>query len=261
MKKLSKTKKYSKYLIIAILLTLLYQYYHFTKIYNLKVKNSAYFNQSKSIVDLNEVIQIHSKCLCQKEIVYIQRKDENTYKIQVENGAHDEYILQYELDKKMFETSIITCDLYNALRRGPSQRILSYSFPDEKELTKSEKNHIKSIIEVSKNVLPKWTIRVYHRNTISQSAACELQCFKKYNAPFDNIDFCDINKLPFNFHEYYNLNHTLQFFRDWLALADDFVDATVGRDLYADLTSNELYEINKWMNSKTLFQVYSNQLV
>jgi hypothetical protein len=123
--------------------------------------------------------------------------------------------------------------------------------------TKYEKDHIKSIIEVTKNVLPKWTLRVYHRNAISQSAACEMQCFKKYNTLFDNIDFCDINKLAFSFHEYDNLNHTLEFFRDWLALADDFVDITVGRDLYADLTSKELYEINKWMNSKTLFQVHS----
>lgn len=258
MKRFYKSRKYTKYVIVAILLTLLYHYYHFSKIYDLKVKHSPYFNQSKSISDSNEVIQIHSKCLCQKETVYIRRKDEHTYKIQVESGAHDEYTLQYELDRKFFESSIITCDLYNALRRGPNQQILSYSFPDENELTKNEKINIKSIIEVSKNLLPKWTIRVYHRNKISQSAACELQCFKKHKKLFDNIEFCDINQLAFNFHEYYNLNHTLQFFRDWLVLADDFVDATIGRDLYADLTSNELYEINKWMNSKTLFQVYSN---
>lgn len=86
------------------------------------LKDTKRYTQSS-----NQTLILHSKCLCQTEIIYVNKlASDNVYNIHV-TDIKNEYFYAYNLSINSFELLVTTCDLYNVLRRGPNQKILSYS--------------------------------------------------------------------------------------------------------------------------------------
>ena len=90
-----------------------------------------------------------------------------------------------------------TCGLYNALRRGYHKRIIGFSLYGRKKVYYM---FVKEIALSIKKLYPQWTIRIYHDGSIDQAKICELECLKEFandtGEYVDNVDFCDVNKLP-----------------------------------------------------------------
>lgn len=98
-----------------------------------------------------------SKCSCRlNEKIDINEKDE-TYIFNVVKGKTT--IKNYTIPKKEFLQASITCDPEKALRRGPHQKVISYSiFGDDRIYYR----YLDRIIENAKRLYPGWVIRIYH---------------------------------------------------------------------------------------------------
>ena len=173
--------------------------------------------------------ELKSKCNCRTEKVFI-----------------------YEYNEDYENTN---CDLFNVIRRGYGQKIVSYSLYGTNQLYYKE---LKYLSELVAKYYPTWTIRIYYDHTINSSVICEYECLKdeKTDDYVDNIDFCNINKIPFG-----NLKRTwdAKFMHSmkwrFLPIGDPFVDMFMSRDLDAWILDREVEAVKVWFNSSALFHV------
>ena len=242
-------KKKFKIIAIVLILLLCFYVYNHLYFYLYEVEQSVLINQLNTFE--NSELLLHSKCLCQKDLIYIRKHDSN-YKIIVENQEKSTFY-SYEMDKHEFESSIFTCNLYNVLRRGPNQKVISYTYQNEDEFL----THFDYRANFAYFHYPNWTIRVYHDNSIPQSVVCEKQCLKyKKNKLYDNIDFCNVEEMPFNLVNKWNGAYMLASSWRWLPISDDFVDIFISK--YIDLClhdEDDVKSVNKWIRSNSLFNV------
>jgi hypothetical protein len=144
------------------------------------------------------------------------------------------------------------CDLYKVLRRGNGQKVLSYSLYGSDPLYYS---HIKEISKQVTKYYPGWTIRIYYDKSVNQSIICEYECLKdevtgNYT---DNIDFCNINQIPFgNPIETWDAQYMHSMKWRFLPVGDPFVDMFMSRDLDSWIVEREVSAVNEWINSNTL---------
>lgn len=208
------------------------------------------FHTQKLNLSFNQLV-LHSKCYCQKDIIKIQREPSH-YKISIQNRNRTRY-LSYEIEKSKFESLVVTCDLYNVLLRGPNQNVISYSLVKETRdiFFDNLKNTLKFVRENFKN----WIVRVYHDSSLAKSTICEQQCLTDENQiPFKNIDFCNVNEIPYNLVNGWNAGYMVPLTWRWLPLGDHFVDTFLSRNTDSCLNTREVAAVNDWMtNSNSLF--------
>ena len=144
-----------------------------------------------------------SVCNCHKEIIYLD-KTSSSYQISFTNRAEfnktqpKEKIFQYEIPVDQFEASTFLCDMYHVLRRGPNSKVISYSLYGKNRFYY---DLIFSLAELAKKLYPDWTVRIHYDNSIDKSIICEIECLKQksnINLFLDNVDFCNIEKLPYD---------------------------------------------------------------
>lgn len=106
----------------------------------------------------------------------------------------------YILDKEAFEKSILTCDLYNSLRRGPNLKIVSYALTINSNSSKQTLDDIRGLMKQFKQLYPDWFVRFYYDNTVDMDFVCEMEClqYDTSNVLKDFVDFCNVQSLPYD---------------------------------------------------------------
>ena len=199
--------------------------------------------------------RLKSKCRCRPNI-FIKKIENNKYFINkkyyieayFENNFHNPDYADYQ---NYLENYKYTCNMYNVLRRGPSQRVISFS------IFGSNANNYKPLLvlaEAIKKYYPGWIIRVYHDSNISQSVACEYECKE------DIIDFCNVEQMPIVHHNKlsnYKASYSHAMMWRWYPLGDDFVDYFMSRDSDSIVIEREKDSVDVWLYNKidTLFHI------
>lgn len=217
------------------------------------VYNIKFFKLSQENRAISGIL-LRSDCECRKETILVNKFGE-TYEIRVQNILNSKQIEKtYNIKKKELESYTFTCDLFSTFRRGLNQKVLSVSLFGKERLYY---DYLNSIIESAKRLYPGWTIRVYHDESIDKSIICEKQCFRdKNDSLFDNIDFCNINQIPYNdLTSTWNGDYMLPMTWRWLPLGDDFVDYFISRDTDSCLLDREVAAVNEWLESNNIFHI------
>jgi hypothetical protein len=130
------------------------------------------------------------KCDCHKYSI-LSKLDEQTNKYQISKIFNDSTKTElYEISKEILESSLFTCDKFHSLKRGPSQKIISYSLYGKNE--KFYKN-IEEIIESSSKHFPDWVIRIYYDSSIHKQTICQFECHENANK-LNVVDFCNVEE-------------------------------------------------------------------
>jgi hypothetical protein len=194
---------------------------------------------------------LYSKCLCHKEFVVIEEQTDS-YHITLED-INGQYNIDYSLNKKFMESSILTCDLYKELRRGPNQKVLSFYMNNYDEFFKFSHKFTK-LVRILKENLPDWTLRVYYGANLRQQNICNFECMKYTNKTlYNNIDFCDVNRIHLGIDNFWNGSQVGEKFWRFFPIGDDFVDAFITRSVDSCVFRDEITTINQWINSEELF--------
>ena len=113
-------------------------------------------------------------------------------------------------------------------------------------------------------------MRIHHDNSIDQSLKCELECLKDKNGNLlDNVDFCDIEKVPGHQNSHFNYTKWAEILQGnnpevetawsatyinsmkwrWLPINDPFVDAFMSRDADSLIIQREVDSVKVWLES------------
>lgn len=232
---MKRTKIYFKYFIILNFLLL-------ASICVFKLYEST-SQENKSIYG----ILLKSDCKCRKELISVNKNDENNYLIGIGDRT------SYSIKTKDFNSLSLTCDLYSSLRRGPNQKVISFSLFGKDRFYY---DFINMNIKIAKKLYPDWTMRVYHDDTIDKDIICEKQCLSdEKNNVYDNIDFCNINQIPHDLVNIWSADYMLPMTWRWLPLGDDFVDVFISRDTDSCILDREVIAVKEWIESTTLFHI------
>jgi hypothetical protein len=177
-------------------------------------------SESRDFRNAPKFLEYNSKCKCrQNESIYLSQHDDY-YKvtlISTNEITHHRVLFEYNIDKTKFEASILTCDMYNSLRRGPHLKVLAYSLYGKKQ---SYYNFINELARLIKNYYPNWIMRIYYDRSIDMSIICEIECLmydekskaeessgNKVPLFLDNVDFCDIENIPYDTSKWWNASY------------------------------------------------------
>ena len=160
------------------------------------------------------------------------------------------------------EEAVQTSSCRSAVKRGPSQKVVSFSLFREKLIQDEERKTVNNtrllqfIQGVAENAAllpifyPNWTMRVYHnfdRESVRANGFCDIRC--RHN----HIDFCDVTELS---EEDFGLPSTLdgEVWR-FLPVLDDNVDVFVSRDLDSRFSEREATAVQQWLRSNKTFHI------
>jgi hypothetical protein len=204
-------------------------------------------------IDGSQVFESSHKCNCRSEKIYLNKKSHDTFEVIATTDERTK--LLYTLTDSQYENlRYVNCDLFNVLRRGPSQKVIGYS------LYGSNRYYYESIANISKlnyNMYPGWVMRVHHDDTVDKSIICELECLKNENGVYaDNIDFCQVTEIPFGASiNQWNAAYMHAMSWRWLPLGDRFVDYFMSRDTDAWPNQREHISVKLWLQSNNLFHI------
>ena len=113
--------------------------------------------------------------------------------------------------------------------------------------------YLKDIVKNAKKLYPDWVVRIYHDNSLSTKEICDLECFQSGSTFYDNVDFCNIDRLGLNFR--IDLQSMIRTFWRWLPVGDQFVDVVLSRDTDSCLIQREFDAVDEWLKSNKLFHI------
>ncbi|CAF1110485.1 unnamed protein product, partial [Brachionus calyciflorus] len=171
------------------------------------------------------------ECTCHKNLQLVKKT--KLYSVKYEDKSYD-----FNPDNINF-----TCDVYRSLKRGPGQKIISYSLygdhPRYFEL-------IPELVKRIKQFYPGYIMRIYYDNSINKSIICDYEC------RFANMDFCNIHKIPVSIDDLklvknYNVMHSMMW--RFLSIGDSFVDLFMSRDTDSLIHQREYDAVKEWIES------------
>jgi hypothetical protein len=206
-----------------------------------------------------------SKCECTKHnqiIIFKNSAFDYYFHVNLTNKLNGLSQHLYRLSNKEIKNFKITCDPYKVLRRGKSQKVISYSLYGKNPIYY---NKLRKLTQSIKEKYPEWIIRIYYDHSINQSIICEIECQKNqksiYSSYIDNIDFCNAEKISLNLKDYYfyqykeaqrisiNLSYIHSMKWRWLPIGDDFVDVFSSRDTDSYILQREIDSVKVWLES------------
>ena len=259
--KLRKYESTLKRLIILILLLLLVYYResiylsYYSRYY--LDTDSVYKSKLRNFDGRN--FKYNSLCNCRRDTIYLEKTD-TEYLVSTSYGKSNENdtsikFLKYKIPTQKFENSIFLCDMFNVLRRGLNLKVLSYSLYGQNRFYY---DNIFEIARLAKKHYPDWIVRIYYDESIDKSIICEIECLKyknNFNLFLDNVDFCNVEKLPYDTSKLWNANYMHGMTWRWLPIGDSFVDYVGSRDTDAWISQRELDSVHVWMNSSNVFHI------
>jgi hypothetical protein len=167
----------------------------------------------------SNVLQLKSQCECRKdETIYLLKEHlDKSYVVKsvlTTNKSTETYstmeTILYQISQDRLQSSILTCDWYNSLRRGPNLKVISYSLYGRNRFYY---NFIRDLVKIAKKLYPGWIVRIHYDSSIDESIICEIECLKHLNEVtqkeeyLDNTDFCNIEKLPYDMKSTWNVSY------------------------------------------------------
>jgi hypothetical protein len=156
--KLNKSLK--KSILFFLLFGLLILFLELNTLNNLKLRSSIYkyFSNIFSPVNNYYTISLKSNCGCRQNLII--KVYENFTSINLENVNQNSTHL-YDIRSSELSNLNFTCDLYNSLRRGKSQKVIGYSLYNK---NKFYYNKLKEISLQLKRVYPPgWIMKGYFK--------------------------------------------------------------------------------------------------
>jgi len=191
-------------------------------------------------------------CNCKHDYVELV-KQHDRYIVRLINT--DKYLINYayNISLKHAKELNFTCDMYNVLKRGKNQKVISYS------LFGTGRNYYDKLKKLTKQVkkfFPDWNIRVYYDNSIDKSIICEVECEKdELGKLLDNTDFCYVNKINLKLNSSEKSSILNGGYLDgtkwrWFPLGDSFVDVFSSRDIDSYVIQREFDSVSAWLKSE-----------
>lgn len=180
-------------------------------------------------------IDIYLSCECQKDIKIKVIKLDKIYEIISGNK-------QYTLDS----SPSLTCELGKSLKRGPNQKIISYSLYGKNF---RYYNLLENIIIKSKQFYPDHILRIYHDDSINKSIICKNECLNNH------VEFCNIHQTPLSLidtKKVLDLKYVHSMMWRFLPIGDSFVDSFMSRDLDSLLLQREVDSVQEWLKSENI---------
>jgi hypothetical protein len=153
---------------------LTHQYYTFFtyEINASSLKSILYNGEQRDFQTASQQIILYPKCLCQKEYIIVDHlpPPDDLYKITIKTLDQTRHY-SYNISTNVYENLLLTCDLYNSLRRGPNQRVISYTIDHEGRDHLSNENLLtyRVISSNAKIFYPNWLVRVYAGDKTDQA--------------------------------------------------------------------------------------------
>lgn len=198
-----------------------------------------YFRAHANRQKVDESLVLFSKCYCQRELVYVNKKDAWSGQVEIVIRDQNENLIgSYSMNES--DVSSLSCDLYRSLRRGPRQRVIGVIYSATNQID------LRSMLESASRLFPGWIVRVYYerQDVADPGVVCVQECRRETN----NVDFCDVNELPLNFESKWNAaKRLMKTSWRWLPLGDRLVDVFLSRDLNACFSQREISAINEWL--------------
>ena len=175
--------------------------------------------------------KIFPKCSCHQDLFILKKSDRS-------------YIIK--IGKKIYETnskSNLTCELYKSLKRGPYQKIVSYSLYGKNIFYYKL---IMNLTRIIREFYPDHVMRIYHDNSIDQSIICKIECSN------DHVEFCSIHSVPNSIQNRQNvldMNYIHSMMWRFLPIGDTFVDYFMSRDLDSLILKREFDSVREWLSS------------
>ena len=213
------------------------------------------------------IIKSRSNCECRKDQNVVIHKYKDHSVIHYSNNATGKLTYLYNISNKDLFDSVFTCDLYNSLRRGKSQKVISYSLYNKYNAFYYEKIKVNTI--QMKIIYPGWKMRVYHDNTIDSSIVCEIECQKDESGAYlDVADFCNINNIELKVEfldelsskSILNGSYIHAMVWRWFPLGDNFVDVFSSRDTDSYLLQREADSVNVWLESNKVGHIMRGKI-
>lgn len=140
----------------------------------------------------------------------------------------------------------LTCDVYNSLKRGPGQKVISIVYSADRDV------NLRGLVESAKQYYPDWIIRMYYsRDQLNASSTCARQCLRdNVNGKlYDNLDLCDVDSIPIGLVDKWSGKYLLEKSWRWLPAGDHFVQVFLSRELTACFIERELAAVNEWLDT------------
>ena len=239
----------------------IYLAYYANFLYKTRLEHDAILGQRDFFLKPNHLLVFESKCECKKEEkIHLQKPNDKFYTVSLKTNKPTKPI-KYQINATEFENSILTCDMYNSLKRGKHLSVISISLFSGVSDAKKIYTILKKISFQAKNLFPNWIIRIYHDSSIEKSLICDIECLKYQNKKtkkygyLDNVDFCNVERLPYDLLKTWSAEFVHAMSWRWLILADNFVDAFISRDLSMTFTNQEKKGLDDWILSNRLFHI------
>ena len=247
-------------ILFSISIFLLITIYHHNNIFSFE-DNTPYIIYHSNATILN------SKCKCRESLELKRVEKSNMYKMQdylisFDNKSSNTYeVISRGIQKSIHVNPKFSCGLYQNLKRGPNQKVISYSLYGN--LTKYYSN-LDEILSDSDKIYPGWNIRIYydHEKLYDKSIICHLEC------KYAHVDFCNVNEIPYQgeVFDYFDEKNKEKLVNKvsgsvhasmWRfnSITDDFVDVFVSRDTDSPLIQREKDSVDVWLGSKTLYHI------
>jgi hypothetical protein len=154
------------------------------------------------LADKNEqvLLKLTSKCECRKKQVLLIVKKDTSILVVLDDqatGIRKKLLTQPADD---FNKRVLTCDMYNVLRRGEKQKVLGYSLYGKNNMFYAPLNQT---AKTAKQLYKDWTMRVYYDNSIDTSVICQVECAADDNGLFlDVVDFCNVSEMYMTYTDF-----------------------------------------------------------
>lgn len=225
---------------------------------NNEVAIETYFKLDKAV--------IHPHCKCFKEHLIIEKKTQlvdasqsflSVDLIQPDEPDERHHLFKLTLDE--LKELNVTCDLYNVLKRGKRQKVISYSIYGSKA---RYFDYIEENMSRISHFYPNYSARFYYDNTLNSSMRCHFEC--KYP---NLVDFCDINRFSSDFEQlndkrknFVDLSYMHKMMWRFLPIGDTFVDLFLSRDTDSFVIQREVDSVTEWLNSSNIGHIMRGKL-
>ncbi len=155
---INRKKIFVIYLIFFIILIC----FEFKTLNNIKIKTNIIYKHIRKIFwptlyQNNYTIYLKSKCDCRKQLLI--RIDKNNVTSIHSETSNQNWTHLYDIKNSEKANLNFTCNLYNSLRRGRSQKVIGFSLYNKNEIYY---NKLKEISLQLKRFYPDWIMRSFY---------------------------------------------------------------------------------------------------
>lgn len=172
---------------------------------------------------------------------------------------------------KQVAQETITCDVFNTLKRGKHQKVISFSIEDDDD--QNDESSGKNFAQTMENAINEirimyrgFTARLYHDRSIDSETRCHLEC--KHG---DLVDFCNIERFPTSLRGLLEYEDSSLHLKDmsfmrvftWriLPIGDTYVDLFMSRNFRSHFIEREIESVNVWLQSNTYGHIMRGRLI